>query len=171
VNVGTTAFVVMVLFTVHEFEEIILVLPWIARHADDPRFARDTWISRRVAYPSTEVIAAVIAEEIILASLVLAIAVWVGAPTVVLAVATINSVHLVGHLGLAARVQAWNPGSVTAAVTLPLNVALIVWALIHGANWEWWLTATVLLGVVFAANLKALHRFAPMVQQRIGRAA
>jgi len=78
-NVGAAAFLVIVLFTVHEFEEIILVFPWIARHADDPRFARDAWISRRTAYPSTEAIAAMIAEEIILASLVLAIAVWVGA--------------------------------------------------------------------------------------------
>jgi len=171
VNVGEAAFLVIVLFTVHEFEEIILVIPGIARHAGDPRFARDTWISRRTAYPSTEAIAAAIAEEIILASLVLGIAVWTGALAVVLAVATINSVHLVGHLGLAARVRAWNPGSATAAVTLPLNVALIVWALIQGASWGWWLTATVLVGVVFAANLKALHGLAPMLQQRISRAA
>ena len=169
-NVGAGAFLVIVLFTVHEFEEIILVTPWIARHAGDPRFARDTWISRRTAYPSTEAIAAVIAEEIILASLVLAIAVWTGALAVVLAVATINSVHLVGHLRLATRVRAWNPGSATAAFTLPLNVTLVVWALVHGANLGWWLTATVLLGVVFAANLKALHGLTPMLQQRIGRA-
>jgi Protein of unknown function with HXXEE motif len=171
VNVGTIAFVVIVLFTVHEFEEIILVVPWIARHTGDPRFARDTWISRRAAYPSTEVIAAAIAEGIVLASLILAIAVSVGAPSVVIAVATINSVHLLGHLRLAGRVRAWNPGSVTSAVTLPLNVALIVWALIHGVNLERWLTVAVLIGVVFAANLKALHGLAPLLQQRLGHSA
>jgi hypothetical protein len=34
-------------------------------------------------------------------------------------------------------------------------------------NWEWWLAATVLLAAVFAVNLQALHRFAPVLQLRI----
>lgn len=167
-SVGTAAFLVVMLFTVHEFEEIIRVVPWITRHANDPRFTRDTWISRRNAYPSTEIVAAVIAEEIILLGLVLAVAVGLRALPVVLAAATVNSVHLVAHLILAARVRAWNPGSVTAAITLVLNVILIVWAVVHGANLAGWLTATVLLGVIFAANLNALHRLAPALQRRMG---
>ncbi|HEX7659430.1 MAG TPA: HXXEE domain-containing protein [Pseudonocardiaceae bacterium] len=166
-SVGTAAFLVIVLFTVHEFDEIIRVVPWIGRRAADPRFARDTWISRRDSYPSTEAVAAMIGEEIVLLSLILAVAVVANAMPVVLAVAAVNSIHLITHLVLAGRVRAWNPGSVTAAITLLPNIALIVLAIAQGMSVVWWLVATAALELVLAANLSALHRLAPTIHKRI----
>ena len=164
-DVGAAAFWVIVLFVVHEFEEIIRIRPWIDRHRDDPRFARDVWIRREASYPSTEAIAVMIGEEIILFSLVLAAAVWAGALPVIIAAATLNSIHLVGHLVFAARVKAWNPGSITAAITLPLNIAVIVLACISGLDLLLWGLATVILGAGFAANLWQLHRHAGDIQR------
>ena len=164
-DVGAAAFWVIVLFVVHEFEEIIRIRPWIDRHRDDPRLARDVWIRRQLSYPSTEAIAVMIGEEIILFSLVLAAAVWAGALPVIIAAATLNSIHLVGHLVFAARVKAWNPGSITAAITLPLNIAVIVLARISGLDLLLLGLATFILGAGFAANLWQLHRHAGGIQR------
>jgi hypothetical protein len=166
-QVGVAAFWVIVLFTVHEFEEITRVRSWIIRHGDDPRFARDTWIQRQRSYPSTEAIAVMIGEEIVLFSLVLAVAIWANALPLVIAVATINSAHLVVHLILAARVRAWNPGSISAAATLPLNIVVIVLARRDGFGLFWWLWATALLGVGFVANLVWLQRNAAAIQRHL----
>ncbi|BDE14339.1 hypothetical protein MKCMC460_31990 [Mycobacterium sp. 20KCMC460] len=164
-DIGAAAFWVMALFVVHEFEEIIRIRPWIDRHRDDPRFAQDIWIRRQASYPSTEAIAVMIGEEIILFCLVLAAAVWAGVLAVIIALATLNSIHLVGHLVFAARVKAWNPGSSTAAITLVLNMVVIVYAYISGLNVGLWGTATIVLGAGFAANLWQLHRHAAAIQR------
>lgn len=164
-DIAASAFWVIVLFVVHEFEEIIRVRPWINRYRDDPRFARDIWIRRQRSYPSTEALAVMIGEEVILASLVLAVALWAGALPVIIALATVNSVHLVGHLVFAARVKAWNPGSITAAITLPLNLVLILLAGINRLSLQQWGIATLILGAGFAANLLLLHRRAMAIQR------
>ena len=167
-HTGTVAFFALALFAVHEFEEIVRVVPWIRRHANDPRLARDTWIRRRDAYPSTEVVAAEIGEEIVLVSLIMGLGIAADAPVVALAVASVNSLHLAGHLLLALRVRAWNPGSITAALTLPPNITLVASGLARGTDGATLAAAVVLLGVVLVANLLAMHRLAPAIHSSVG---
>ena len=46
------AFIAITLFMIHEFEEIILVCPWIAKNKSNPKFDNEIFISGRKHYPS-----------------------------------------------------------------------------------------------------------------------
>lgn len=166
-SVGTVAFFVFALFVIHEFEEIIRVVPWINRHSGDERFARDTWIARKKSYPSTEVVAAVIAEEIVLFGLILLVGIGLNSMPIILATATVNCIHLFMHFIFAIRVRAWNPGSVTAAITFPLNIIVIVLAANNGVNPMWWAILTIILAVVIFGNLRVLLMLSPVLQKRM----
>ena len=73
-----------------------------------------------------------IAEEIIITGIILTAAIVFHVMPVVIAIAIINSVHLIGHVIFAVRVRAWNPGSITSVITLPLNIIVIVFTIISG---------------------------------------
>lgn len=162
-TVGVAAFWAISLFMIHEFEEIIRVRGWIVRHQDDPRYAGDLWVAGRAGYPSTEAIAVMIGQEFVLATALLGVGIWWGWMPLVIGMATANALHLVGHLAGAARLRAWNPGSITAALTLPPNVLVIALALGQGMNVAWWAVATAVLGVLLLINLRWLHRTAPRI--------
>lgn len=166
-SIATAAFWAISLFMIHEFEEIIRVRGWIDRRQDDPRFAGDLWVAGRSGYPSTEAIAAMIGQEFVIATALLGVGIWAQSWPVVMGLTTANALHLVGHLVAAAQVRAWNPGSVTAALTLPPNLVLVGWALAEGMSLWWWLVASVVIGVVMVLNLRGLHRLAPRVQRAL----
>ena len=73
-TIATLSFISLALFMLHEFDEIIWIRPWIAKHQHDPRYQRELFIAGRAHYPSTEAIAFIIAEEYLLASLGLLLA-------------------------------------------------------------------------------------------------
>jgi len=159
-SVGSVSFFVIVLFVIHEFEEIIRVYPWIRDNQAKPQYAKDTWISRKDEYPSTEAIASMILEEILLLSLFLFFAIIINSMTIVIAIAIINSLHLIMHLAFAIRIKSWNPGSVTALITLILNAVLISLVASRGIDYIVLLVSVLLLGAIFVLNLKLLQRHA-----------
>lgn len=168
------AFAAFTLFVVHEFEEIIRCRPWIERHESEARYARDMWIRNRRAYPSTETIAAMILEEVILAAIILLIASSSGYLSLVFAVVFGNSLHLVGHIISAMASKAWNPGSITAAMTLPFNIAILIIVWMHtiarvrfGALQIF--TASIIITAVLVANLSMLHHISPRLDAMIHR--
>ncbi|WP_369343973.1 HXXEE domain-containing protein [Bifidobacterium aquikefiricola] len=170
------AFSAFTLFVIHEFEEIIRCRPWIHKHKPESRYANDMWIRNQRAYPSTETIAVMILEEIVLAASILLISASLNCPAPVFAVTLGNSIHLAGHIVSAIISRAWNPGSVTAAVTLPLNVVILM-LLITGTTSKGTNTAisftitSLVVFVALAANLALLHRIAPRIHAHIhGRA-
>lgn len=65
------ALITLVLFMVHEFEEIIFVRRYIDKHADNNRYHDELFVAGRDHYPSTAAIAAMIAEEFVVACLIL----------------------------------------------------------------------------------------------------
>ncbi|WP_206610410.1 HXXEE domain-containing protein [Actinomyces wuliandei] len=72
VSPGTLAFVGIVLFMVHELEEIACVRPYIERCRNDSRFAGEMFVAGGDrAYPSTETLALMIGEELVLVSLIM----------------------------------------------------------------------------------------------------
>jgi hypothetical protein len=155
VSVATASFVLIVLFMVHEFEEIVLVRRWIA--VATPDHPNDIWVKGRDHYVSAEAIAVAIAEEFVLLAVILGVAIGLDAPEIVLALSIVNALHLVVHLIWALRARRWTPGSPTALATLPGIVALMValmmsWTMSIPTVAAWMLG----LGALAGSNLKAM---------------
>lgn len=160
------AFIVITLFMLHEFEEIILVCPWIAKKNKEPKFANELFVSGRAHYPSAETMAALILEEFVLASLILLVGVLFKIPELALAITLGHTFHLFLHIGQASRFQTWVPGSITAVVTLPLLVLTItLFCFSQRFNWLLLLTLTILLIPLVLLNLRFLHRQADKVER------
>jgi|UPI0003F68A1C hypothetical protein len=163
-SIMALAYASFALFVTHEFEEIIRCRPWIERHASDKRYARDYWIRNREYYPSTPALSACIAEEIVLYGVAMFCAGLLHFAPVVFAVTFANSLHLLGHLGFALRSRSWNPCSVTAAVTLPINIGVMV-VTAHALDVVPSIIWTVVVTAVAGANLQQLHRYAGAVER------
>lgn len=166
------AFAAFILFVLHEFEEIIRCRPWIDRHQSEARYAHDMWVRNRRAYPSTETVAALILEEIILAAAILIVSAFLNYSPLIFAVIFGNSVHLAVHCFSAIATRAWNPGSITAAVTLPCNAAILVvlWsnaATEPGIGVKSFIITSLALLIALGANLSMLHRIAPGLDKHI----
>ncbi|WP_165329173.1 HXXEE domain-containing protein [Streptococcus tangpeifui] len=160
------AFLALMLFMVHEFEEIILVCPWIAKKKNDPKFANEIFVAGRVHYPSTETLAASILEEFILASLILLAGILFKLPELVLAITLGHTVHLLSHISQALRFRTWVPGSVTAVLTMPLLIySIFLFCLNNPLHWLLLLVITPLIFAVIIANLVFLHRQADQVEK------
>ena len=164
-SVGTMAFLILLLFVIHEFEEIIRVLPWIKKNESNPCLSKDTWIARKGSYPSTESIATMIIEEIVFIGLVLFVGITLNTVEVIIAIAIINSIHLIGHIISGIKVHSWNPGSVTSTITLPVNVMIIVFAMLNNGKPILLAEMTIILGVVFVVNLIVLHKLADWINK------
>lgn len=163
---GTLAFGAIVLFMIHEFDEIIFVRAWLKQRSKSLAM----WNRNVVAYPSTSVVALMIAEEFVLLGAIMVVAVTFDFPELILGLIIANSLHLLGHLADAARVRAWPPGSLTAVVTLALNVGLVwVFAAQNPISISWSLTIAAISAIILLLNLKMLHKLAPRLQKFLDR--
>ena len=79
------SFVTLSLFMLHEFDEIILVRPWISQNQDHQGYQKEMFIARRGSYLSAESIALMIAEEFLLAFILLLLAILFRIPELALA--------------------------------------------------------------------------------------
>lgn len=160
------AFTAIVLFMIHEFEEIILVCPWIAKKKNDPKFANEIFVSGRAHYLSAETIAALILEEFVLASLLLLVGILFKLPELVLAITLGHTFHLFSHIGQAIKFRTWVPGSLTAALTLPLLVlSIIVFCFSQTISWILLLMLTIIIFFLLLLNLRFLHQQAAKVER------
>ncbi|EHJ53041.1 HXXEE domain-containing protein [Streptococcus macacae] len=108
------------LFMIHEFDELILVKPWIAKQSENPNYQKELFIMGKKRYPSTESIAVMIGEEFLLASLLLALASYFSLPELAAAILIGHLLHLLSHIKEALQFHRFVPGSFTAVVTFPL---------------------------------------------------
>ena len=146
-NIGAFAFVTIVLFMVHEFEEIVFIRPYIDRHLGDERYESEIFIAGANHYPSTEAIAAMISEEFVVASLVLLTGIVVGSIEVVAATFIAYALHLIAHIRDALAFPGWAPGSRTAVFTMPLVlVALYAMLTMHTVNYLLLTALTAVIG-------------------------
>ncbi|MGT2924470.1 HXXEE domain-containing protein [Streptococcus caviae] len=160
------AFIAITLFMIHEFEEIILVCPWIAKKKKDPKFANELFVSGRAHYPSAETMAALILEEFVSASLILLVGILFKIPELVLAITLGHTFHLFSHIGQAIHFRTWVPGSITAVVTLPLLVlSIALFCFSQTLNWLLLLALTVLIFPLLLLNLRFLHRQSAHVER------
>ena len=158
------------LFMIHEFDEIILVRIYLKRAENLPE-PHGSWWDNRSAYPSTEAISMGIAEEFLVSSVALALAVSLDIPEMAIGILVPHCFHLVGHLVDAIRVRRWVPGALTAVITLPLLIGAGVWlVLTTNISWVWTLIWTVILTVALFSNLRLMWRvIIPRTQQWLDR--
>ncbi len=167
-SLATFSFLVIFLFMIHEFDEIIFVRVWIRRRAlqKNPGKKRDMWTQRvDKVYSSTAAIAAMIAEEFLLIGGLLMLAIFFNLPEFALGILLAYSLHLVGHIADAIRVRKWSPGSPTAAVTLPMIVIMtVVFTMQNSLNVGLILLSVLIAGAILLPNLLLLHKLAPKIQ-------
>ena len=153
--------IILSLFMLHEFDEIILIRPWIQKQQHDPRYRKELFIAGKAHYPSTETIAVMIAEEYLLASIGLLIAINWHIPELALAFGICHTLHLLVHIAEVLRYRRAVPGGITAVLTFPLLLWLFA-GYLHQQPLSWLLllTLTPLVLVAILLNLVWLHRHA-----------
>jgi hypothetical protein len=169
VSIALFSLIGIVLFMVHEFDEIILVRAWLKSQRGN-KTPRDMWSRARKSYPSTAVMALMVAEEFVLIGGLLLMCVALAWPELALGLLLAHGLHLLGHVADAAKVKRWTPGALTAVATLPL-VAVLIWtfAVTNSLQPIWMLAGTLLAGAILLPNLLLLHRLAPRLQSFIDR--
>ncbi len=80
------------------------------------------FIARRGSYLSAESIALMIAEEFLLAFILLLLAILFRIPELALAIGFCHTLHLLGHIMQVFRFRRWVPGGFTALTTFPILI-------------------------------------------------
>jgi hypothetical protein len=152
------AIIGLLLFMAHEFDEIILLAPYLRTAENNPQ-RRGLWWTNRRLYPSTEGVALCIAEEFFLVGIILIIASACSYVELVIGTVVALSLHLFGHMFDALRAHCWTPGSMTSVITFPLNAIAIVWCVaavtVSGLQILLW---TVVIGIALMGNLQFMLR-------------
>ena len=171
-GVGGFAFVTIVLFMVHEFDEIVFIRRYIDRHSGDDRYRSEMFVAGAHRYPSTELISAMICEELIVSSLILLAGTLLGSIEVVAATFIAYALHLLAHIREAFVFPGWAPGSRTAVLTSPLVIAVLGAMLImFTVNWPLLAVLTIVIGAGLLANLNLMYRLTGRVDAAITSAA
>ena len=167
-TVAAFSFLGIVLFMIHEFDEIIFVRAWI-KACKDSRNVSDIWNrSGDKVYPSTAALALMIAEEFILLSILFGLCILFEWPEFAAGIIIAYALHLFGHLAEAAKSKRWSPGAPTAAATLPLIAVLILMlAAANPFDPLRILPAAVLTALILLFNIIMLHKAAPRMQKFI----
>lgn len=166
-DISTLSFIGFSLFVIHEFEEIIRIRPWLERYRNNPAYAKALMVRRQAAYPSTETIAIMILEEIIVICAVIMVAIYWYILPLVVALFLFHLIHLVAHIVDVIRVKHWTPGSITAALTI-IPTVFIITVLIDRApssNPMTYGLFLMLVGLVTLSNLLLLHNLAPAIER------
>ena len=169
---GGFAFVTIVLFMVHELDEIVFIRPYIDRHSGDERYKAEMFVAGARRYPSTELIAAMICEELVVSALILLAGTLLDSIEVVAATFIAYALHLLAHIREAFVFPGWAPGSRTAVLTSPL-VAAVLGAIFMMFTVSWPLLAvlTIVIGAGLLANLNLMYRLTGKVDSAITRAS
>ncbi|WP_303975435.1 HXXEE domain-containing protein [Streptococcus merionis] len=158
------------LFMLHEFEEMVMVKPWIEAQKDIPAYQKELFIQGRKHYPSTESIALMIGEEFLLVSLISIIASICDLPELALALLIGHLFHLLAHIGEWLRYRRFVPGSCTVLLTFPILVGgLLYFFLVRPVNGWLLLVLTPLVLALILANLRWLHRQSEKIDHWIQR--
>ena len=160
------ALITLVLFMVHEFEEIIFVRRYIDKHADNNQYHDELFVAGQDHYPSTAAIAAMIAEEFVVACLILCTGIILDSAEVVAAMFIAYTLHLVIHIREAIVFPGWAPGSRTAVFTMPFN-AITLYAIFATQH----IDLTVVLSAVVLINLQMLYRLSGKIETLIQKIA
>lgn len=165
-DINALSFIGFSFFVIHEFEEIIRIRPWLQRNAHNPAYAKALMVRRQAAYPSTETIAIMILEEVILICAAFAVATYWNIIPLIVSLFIFHFIHLVAHIIDVIRIKHWTPGGITAVLTI-IPIVIIIYVLIHNTPSISLMTYGLFLipvGFLMLGNLLLLQNFAPAIE-------
>ena len=160
------SFITIVLFMIHEFEEIIFVKKFIEKNKVVKDMKNELFVKKKESYPSTETTSLMIAEEFIILSTLLFIASEFRMYEIVLSSFIVYIAHLVPHIYDALRYRKFSPGSRTSFIIFPLGI-LIIWNVILNKeiNLVIFILCVIIIGFLMILNLIFLHKISKKIDK------
>jgi len=164
------SFMAIVLFMIHEFEEIIFIKKFIEKNKIVKHMKNELFLKKKENYPSTETISLMIAEEFIISSILLFIASEFNIYEIVLSLFIVYIVHLIPHMYDAVKYRKFSPGSRTSFVIFPLGI-LIIWNIILNTEINLFILilCVVIIGFLLISNLLFLHRISRKINKYLSK--
>lgn len=164
-NTAELSFLILSLFMIHEFEEIITIRNWIQKNKNNKKLSNEMFIKGKKHYQSTETISLMIMEEFVLISIILFTAIRLQIAEIAVGLFIAYSLHLFGHIFQCIKFRKWTPGSRTALITI-LPVFYIVYITfatnnLNAANTAIW---SVALSIALLLNLLLMFRYAGKIE-------
>ena len=160
------SFITIVLFMIHEFEEIIFIKKFIEKNKVVKDMKNELFVKKKESYPSTETTSLMIAEEFIILSTLLFIASEFRMYEIVLSLFIVYIAHLVPHIYDALRYRKFSPGSRTSLIIFPLGI-LIIWNVILNKeiNFVIFILCVIIIGFLMILNLIFLHKISKKIDK------
>ena len=160
------SFIIIVLFMIHEFEEIIFIKKFIEKNKVVKDMKNELFVKKKESYPSTETTSLMIAEEFIILSTLLFIASEFRMYEIVLSLFIVYIAHLVPHIYDALRYRKFSPGSRTSFIIFPLGI-LIIWNVILNKeiNLVILISCVIIIGFLMILNLLFLHKISKKIDK------
>ena len=160
------SFMAIVLFMIHEFEEIIFMKKFIEKNKVVKYMKNELFLKKKGNYPSTETISLIIAEEFIILSTLLFIASEFSMYEMVLSLFIVYIVHLLPHIYDALRYRKFSPGSRTSFIVFPLGI-LIIWNVILNKKIHLviLILCIIIIGFLMILNLLFLHKISKKIDK------
>ena len=160
------SFIAIVLFMIHEFEEIIFIKKFIEKNKVVKYMKNELFLKKKANYPSTETISLMIAEEFIILSTLLFIASEFSMYEIVLSLFIVYIVHLLSHIYDALRYRKFSPGSRTSFIIFPLGI-LIIWNIILNKKIHLviLILCVIIIGFLMILNLLFLHKISKKIDK------
>ena len=160
------SFIAIVLFMIHEFEEIIFIKKFIEKNKVVKDMKNELFLKKKANYPSTETISLMIAEEFIILSTLLFIASEISMYEIVLSLFIVYIVHLLPHIYDALRYRKFSPGSRTSFIIFPLGI-LIIWNIILNKKIHLviLILCVIIIGFLMILNLIFLHKISKKIDK------
>ena len=160
------SFIAIVLFMIHEFEEIIFIKKFIEKNKVVKYMKNELFLKKKANYPSTETISLMIAEEFIILSTLLFIASEFSMYEIVLSLFIVYIVHLLSHIYDALKYRKFSPGSRTSFIIFPLGI-LIIWNIILNKKIHLviLILCVIIIGFLMILNLLFLHKISKKINK------
>ena len=160
------SFMAIVLFMIHEFEEIIFMKKFIEKNKVVKYMKNELFLKKKANYPSAETISLMIAEEFIILSTLLFIASEFSMYEIVLSLFIVYIVHLLPHIYDALRYRKFSPGSRTSFIIFPLGI-LIIWNVILNKeiNLVILILCVIIIGFLMILNLLFLYKISKKIDR------
>ena len=160
------SFITIVLFMIHEFEEIIFIKNFIEKNKVVKDMKNELFVKKKRNYPSTETLSLMIAEEFIILSTLLFIASEISMYEMVLSLFIVYIAHLIPHIYDALRYRKFSPGSRTSLIIFPLGI-LMIWNVILNKeiNLVILILCVIIIGFLMILNLLFLHKISKKIDK------
>ena len=160
------SFIAIVLFMIHEFEEIIFIKKFIEKNKVVKDMKNESFLKKKANYPSAETISLMLAEEFIILSTLLFIASEFSMYEIVLSLFIVYIVHLLPHIYDALRYRKFSPGSRTSFIIFPLGI-LIIWNIILNKKIHLviLILCVIIIGFLMILNLLFLYKISKKIDR------